>query len=248
MTDNAAPRNRGKPGFTSAVREVVLIVIGVLIALSLEGLWQDRTERIAERNLLLGLTNEFVDNSRALRRTRGGHRRIVASAEEFIVQVEAALEGQGLLVPDSLIGNIARTPRYRPDMNTLEAALSSGQITLIRSAEVQRALASWRGRLIEAQQEEQAGADLVYGQIFPHLGAVTSVGPALSWLASDLRRLGQGLPSRPWPSTTTRIVASRGLTNLLWVRYRLSSAAVNELEILQQRLDEVLVLLEAELR
>ena len=90
MTDNAAPRNRGKPGFTSAVREVVLIVVGVLIALSLEGLWQDRNERIAERSLLLGLTNEFVDNSRALSSTVGGHHRIVASAEEFIAQVEAA--------------------------------------------------------------------------------------------------------------------------------------------------------------
>ena len=247
MSDSDFLRGRGRAGFTFAVREVILIVTGVLIALSLESLWQSRSERAAEEDLLLGLRDEFVENSASLDRWLGLHERVVTTAEEFIAKVEGVPEGQRVIVPDSVIAEMARTPTYDPELTSLDAAFNSGQISLIRSVEIQRALASWTRLLTDAQEEEQRGVDLVYSRLLPHLGAATDLGPAMSWLVSDVRRVMRGLPGDGVPSTSSSVVAGGELANLLWVRYRLSSAATNELEILRTGLDEVLALLEAEL-
>jgi len=227
---------------------VVLIVVGVLIALSLESVWQNRAERAAEENLLLGLRDEFVENSSSLERWLGLHERVVTATEQFIAHLESVPEGQRVVVPDSVLAEMARTPTYDPELTSLDAAFNSGQISLIRSVEIQRALASWMRLLADAQEEEQRGVDLVYSRLLPLLGVATNLGPALSWLTSDVRRVMRGLPGDGVPLTSSSVAAGTELANLLWVRYRLSSAAANELEILRGGLDEVLELLEAELR
>jgi len=244
---STTPSGRARLSLGSAAREVLLIVVGVLLALSLEALWQYRGERTAEGALLEGLRAELAANLESLERTLGAHGRVARSGEELIRRLEGARDGELVMMPDSLLGDVARTPRYRPDMNTLDAAISSGQISLIQALEVQRSLASWRGRLLEAQQEEQAGADFLYAELLPRLGAAGDLGPSLSWLADDLERLGQQ-DRPPRPASSSQLTASQELTNLAWVRYRLSRAALNELGLLQSRLEEVLASLELELQ
>jgi hypothetical protein len=219
-----------------------------LIALSLESVWQSRAARTAEQALLVALRDEFLENATSLERWLGLHERIVSTTEQVIARVEGLPEGQRVAVADSVIAEMARTPTYDPESASLDAAFSSGQISLIRSVEIQRALASWTRLLADAQEEEQRGVDLVYRRLLPHLGAATDLGPAISWLVSDVRSVMRGLPSTGVPQTSTEVIVGGELANLLWVRYRLSGAAANELGILRAALDEVLALLEAELR
>ena len=226
----------------------MLIVVGVLIALSLEAVWQDRAERAAERDLLRGLRDEFVENSRSLDRWLLLHQRIVSSTREFIAVLESIPPGVAVAVPDSVIGEMARTPTFQPEVNSLDAALNSGRISLIRSVQIQRSLASWSRLLVDAQEEEQESSNHVYRELLPHLGRVTDLRPSLERLTLDVRRIMRGEPSEGWPGSASKVVASHELKNLLWIRFRLSSAAANELEILRGGLDEVLRLLESELQ
>lgn len=247
MSDTHVRSTRGSRALGPAAREVLLIVVGVLIALSLESVWQDRAERSAERALLQGLRDEFAENAQSLDRWLELHERIAASADEFIIHIEGVAEGQTVLVPDSLIAELARTPTYDPELNSLDAALSSGQISLIRSVEIQRALASWTRLLADAQEEEQRGADQVYRELLPLLGTATRMGPAVSWLVADVRRVMRGISNGARPSTSSEVTADRRLESALWVRYRLTSSAANELQILRTGLGQVLKLLEEEL-
>ncbi len=57
----------------------------------------------------------------------------------------------------------------------------------------------------------------------------------------------QGLPAQARPVTASNIVVSRELVNLLWIRYRMASAAANELGLLKLDLNELLELLRDEL-
>lgn len=217
-----------------------------MIALSLESVWQDRAERQSERALLEGLRDEFVENAESLDRWIELHERIALATERFIAHLADLTRGHVAVVPDSIIGELGRTPTYDPELNSLDAALSSGQISLIRSAEIQRALASWSRLLRDAQEEEQRAADQVYREYLPLLGELTEMGPAVSWLVTDVRSVMRGESNGVRPTTTSEVLVDRRLENALWVRYRLTSSAANELQILRAGLGEVLALLESE--
>ena len=60
--------DRPTSGLRASFRDVVLIVVGVLIALSLEAMWQYRADRADEDELLAGLLMEFRENVDALDR------------------------------------------------------------------------------------------------------------------------------------------------------------------------------------
>jgi hypothetical protein len=143
---------------------------------------------------------------------------------------------------------MGRTPTYTPSLASLDAALSSGQISLIQSLEVQRALASWTRLLADAQEEEARSAELSYSEILPHLATASELGPSMSRLTTDVRRIMEGRPDEPWPATSSPVLVSRELINLVWIKYRVSSAAANELEILEESVANVLALIEDEVR
>ena len=247
MTEDIGSPRSGRRTLWAAIREVVLIVLGVLIALSLESVWQDRSERMIERELLASLRDEFTHNASALDRWLLLHERGAASAHAFLSYLEEVPEGREVAVPDSLIGELARTPTFDPDMNSLDAALGSGRISLIRSVAIQRVLANWSRLLLDAQEQEQRSVNQTYGELLPLLGSAVSRGPAMSWLASDDRRLMRGEADESRPTTSSSVVSSARLVNALWVRYRLEMSAVNELQILREGLREALTLLDGEL-
>lgn len=231
----------------SAAREVLLIVLGVLIALSLDALWQYRVDRAAEQDLLRGLHVEFAENAGALDRWIGLHQGVAASTSAFLARVEAATAGSSVSVADSLIADLGRTPTFDPELNSLDAALSSGQIVLLRSVEIQRALASWSRALSDAQEEEQRAADQAYREFLPLLGEATRMGPAVTWLVEDVRSVMRGEERGPRPTTSSLVLNDTRLINALWVRYRLTRSAENELQILRSSLEDLIGLLERDL-
>ncbi len=232
------------PGIRSAVREVLLIVLGVLIALSLDALWEYRVDRAAERDLLRGLHGEFSENAGALDRWIELHQGVAASTAAFLARIEPVPEGAMVSVADSLIADLGRTPTFDPELNSLDAALSSGQIALLRSVQTQRALASWSRALADAQEEEQRAADQAYREFLPLLGEATRMGPAVTWLVEDVRSVMRGEERGPRPTTSSLVEADTRLINALWVRYRLTRSAENELQILRASLEDLLGLLE----
>jgi hypothetical protein len=224
----------------------VLIVLGVLIALSLDALWQYRVDRADEHDLLQGLHGEFSDNAGALARWIELHQGVAASTTAFLARLEQVPTGSSVLVADSLIADLGRTPTFDPELNSLDAALSSGQIALLRSIETQRALASWSRALSDAQEEEQRAADQAYREFLPLLGESTMMGPAVTWLVEDVRSVMRDAPRGPKPTTSSSVRADARLINALWVRYRLTRSAENELQILRSSLEELLGLMEQE--
>jgi hypothetical protein len=198
--------------------------------------------------LLNGFREEFSEAGGALARWKALHEHIVHSSEELIRILEAAPQGVPVMVPDSLLADMGRTPTYTPAINSLDAALGSGQIALIRSAAVQRGLANWTRLLADAQEEEERSAALVYSDLLPAVARATNLGPAMAGLTEDVRRVMEGRPAEPWPSTASEVVVTQELTNLVWVRFRIASSAANELGILQDGLTELLQVLEAETR
>ena len=225
------------------MREVVLIVSGVLIALSLEATWQYRVDRSDEQALLEEFAIEFQENENTLDRWIVLHQSVASSVEALLGYLESTGEGASVTLPDSLIALIGRNPTFDPDLSSLDAAVSSGRISLIRSPETQSALASWSRSLADAQEEEQRASEQLYRELLPILGEVALIGEAYSWLISDVRDIMRGGVGIERPTSSSFMVVDRRLINALWVRYRLTRSAENELQILRSDLTDVLALL-----
>jgi hypothetical protein len=243
MSDVEGLPSRPAPGVRGSLREVGLIVAGVLIALGLEAAWQYRVDRADERDLLDALASEFHENTIALDRWIGLHQQVASGVEGLIDHLESASEGTTVSVPDSLVGMIGRSPTFDPELNMLDAAVSSGRISLVRSAEVQRALASWSRSLADAQEEEQRAAEQLYRELLPLLGEATDIGRAYAWLSQDVRDVMRGGPGIERLQSSAPMRVDQRLVNALWVRHRLTRSAENELQILRAYLDEVLALI-----
>ena len=131
-----------------AVREMLVIVAGVLIAFSAEAWWEDRSDRVIEAEILADLLEDL----------RASRDVLLADIE----QNEGALEAftgvfnyrAAELPADSLVTLTYRawtSSRFDPVAGVLTSIVSRGQIILIEDADLRRDLASWLNKVEEAR-------------------------------------------------------------------------------------------------
>ena len=137
--------------------EGVVIVGSILLAFGIDAWWDEGQERRGEQEVLTSLQAEFEENVDLLDAWIGIHHRVDVATERFLDLLSEMPEGQRVSVPDSIVAQAIRGPTYQPIRASLDAALSSGQIELIASTELQRNLATWSRLLAEASEEEQGG-------------------------------------------------------------------------------------------
>jgi hypothetical protein len=169
--------------------ESLAIVVSILLAFGIEAWWDVRQDRAREADLLSGLLADFEASRPELETRLDGARRIAGSSALFRDLIAAVPEGQVVRVPDSVVIAVLGTPTYEPSTNTLDAALSSGEIELIRNDEIRQRLAEWRRTLVDTYEDENAVKDVVIRQLVPLLAREVRLGSyydrVLPWFFAD---------------------------------------------------------------
>lgn len=125
--------------------EVLIIATGIILAISAESWWQDRRDRLLECRHLAALHDDLV------------------ASLTLIDEVEEAQDAQSnylslLLQSDAadarpqelrlwLVDGVFNIETYRPQLAALEDLESSGQMQIIRNAEIRRSLATLRQKM-----------------------------------------------------------------------------------------------------
>jgi len=144
-------QNRFTRYMVYAIGEIVLVVIGILIALQINMWNEGRKDRVKEQVVLQRLLEEFNTNLKQLDEK-------IQIREETIESSTAALgymdhpEG---VERDSLMAKINAmtiTPTFDPIINDL---VSSGNIRLIRNQKLNRLLTEWPTYVIQLTELEQ---------------------------------------------------------------------------------------------
>lgn len=219
-----------------SLREVGLIVLGVLIALGLGAAWQHQLDRLEELEVLSNLLTELHENDARLAESIATHQGIDRAAEAFLNLMENAAQGAALQVPDSLISEVIRGPTYLPVRSSLDAALSSGQVELIESQQVQRALALWSQLAAEALEEERDGRDFVSERLLPYLDRAADLEVVHRTFVDQASGVRSETGQLRWDPTMSAVTASRELNNLLWRRRFYAATAIMSLEALRTHL------------
>ena len=131
--------------------EGAAIVVSILLAFAIDAWWEERAERKQEAALLVSLQADFQASQAHLEGWLTGNRVVERTTTELLEQIRTAGRDETISVFGEHIVGAISTPTYSPTDSTLRAAVSSGQVELIRSDDLRRSwpygINCWRIRL-----------------------------------------------------------------------------------------------------
>ncbi len=216
-------------------------MLSILLAFAIDASWEQHQERVHEGALLRGILADFKASRPSLAE-RAELARRMATNTALLLHLMSAWDGaKPLSVPDSLILGVLGGPTYEPDTNTLEAALSSGEIELIRSDEIRAELATWRRSLLDTTEDEVEVRRLTNEQLVPALARAINLGPYFAQVVN----WSSGEPVSGLPGYVT-IRPPAEVASLLGLRQFFVQFSADDLVGLLATLDRVVALLEHE--
>jgi hypothetical protein len=155
-------KNNGKY-FKYAIGEIVLVVIGILIALQINNLNEQRKEKIKEQTILIQLREDYQSNLLQLEEKIEMRNIVISNALKILNIIDNPKKNDR----DSLItylSTIRLDPTFDPIQNDLN---SSGSIRLIRNKKLKRSLSNWTSDIIAVKEMENLWSEIVQLQMRP---------------------------------------------------------------------------------
>lgn len=158
QTQPEPPVRRGRPvrrpgRWRGMAGDVVVVVLGILIAFALDPWWGRRAAAAREQAHLRALHGDFTRNLERLRRDAELEERIAAGSHRLLVLAHA-----GEVPPADtlwrLLSIVFTSTRFEPVMGAYEAVVSSGGLTQIRDDTLRVALAGFSATLATRYVEE----------------------------------------------------------------------------------------------
>ncbi|MCW5518091.1 DUF6090 family protein [Muriicola sp. Z0-33] len=143
-----------------AIGEIVLVVIGILIALQINNWNEQRKTNLKEQTLLTALRQEFIHNRKELQAVIEINRNNVEAAGEFA----SILSPKKTNLSDREIAQywdkaFRQEAIYRPSLGVLNEAINSGNLSIVRNNELRNILSSFDAELQQLRKQEETVFD-----------------------------------------------------------------------------------------
>ena len=152
--------SEGKTGryLKYAIGEIILVVIGILIALSINNWNEGRKDNVRERAILMQLEEEYSANLKQLETKMQMRSSVITSGLSLLkyMNTPKIVPRDSVLLHLSLINNDAT---FDPIQNDL---ISSGNIRLIHNKRLRSLLSNWSSDLIAVQEQEKMTSMMVH--------------------------------------------------------------------------------------
>ena len=163
-----------------AIGEILLVVIGILLALQLNSWNEERQHRMQESILLTQLLNEYSNNLDQLNSK-------IETRDDIMRSSLAILDYRGLkenlINTDSLNMHIARTltrPTFDPELGVTNELTNSGKLYYLTNTELRNSITAFPSFLSELREEEMVSFNLIEERLFPFLIDNYQLGSVLS--------------------------------------------------------------------
>ena len=155
IRQNLLIENKTGKYFKYAIGEIVLVVIGILIALSINNWNENRKKSNQEKELLTQLESEFQSNLEQLEEKIKLRDIMISSSIKLLEFVDEPNKRN----IDSIYYHIGFTllaPTFDPIVNEIT---STGRIQLLNNNELKTKLSRWTSDVIQVTEEEKAWAN-----------------------------------------------------------------------------------------
>jgi len=152
IRQNLLMENKTGKYFKYAIGEIVLVVIGILLALSINNWNEDRKDKILEQNYLLKIHEEFKNNKEQFDHIISMHRQSYKSGNWIIENYNKPDINIDTLRKHLLAFRYSYT--YNPSKSSIDALINSGKLGVIRDNELSSKLIEWPELIADYQEEE----------------------------------------------------------------------------------------------
>lgn len=168
-----------------AIGEIILVVIGILIALQVNNWNVKRINNNIESEVLILLKKEYQENYKELIKRKNLRREILNSTKWLL---EMKDQNELFKRADSVDYHLAMTivvPTFDPIRGVTDEVINSGKLQLIQNEEIRIALTSWLSSTQDLMKEEERYADFAYNQYGTYLIKNYTVRPLVNILQND---------------------------------------------------------------
>ena len=247
-------KNRTGKYLKYAIGEIILVMIGVLLALQVNNWNEERKDRIKEQVVLKQLQEDYQANLIQLEEKMETRENILISAFQLL----KAFDEPAGVVRDSLIkdlANVNHDPTFDPIQNDLS---NSGNLSLISNNRLRRLISNWSSDVIGVQEIEVNWTRSVYGQnqlIISELGLGRDVFNSFMndsqnlWLFdNNSNSFKTEIGTSKLSSALNEILSSKKLESMISNAITMNKAANLQSEALRFRILEILDLIKAKLK
>ena len=143
--------NKTSKYFRYAIGEIVLVVIGILIALQINNWNEERLENNREKITVQNLNTEFQENLRDLDSINTILKRTILATETIFGKFKEG-ELQDAKEVDSLLHHVIESPSWKPSEFVLNDLQNSGGLSKLNNTELKILLFNWSRFFNELQE------------------------------------------------------------------------------------------------
>lgn len=144
--------NRTKKYLLYAIGEIVLVVIGILIALQINNWNENRKDRYKELKVLQQLKEDYTSNLVQLDEKISIRKRTITSSKWLL----SYIDGDTSLSKDSILVHLGRSSYAATfDPITTDNVINSGELSLLRNDKLKYLITSWSSEVIQVTEEEE---------------------------------------------------------------------------------------------
>jgi hypothetical protein len=169
IRQNLLTQGRFTRYMTYAIGEILLVVIGILIALQINTWNENRINKNKEAAIISDLHQEFQKNKAKLDTTINYHRAIVGAIGEVMHLIDEPDEVLSKHNTDSLIYLTIDHTDYSPSQSVISELISSGKLNLISSDSLRMLIFEWGSAMEEKVEAYETMDEMSQNLTLPYL-------------------------------------------------------------------------------
>ena len=142
-----------------AMGEILLVIIGILIALFINDWYNEQNLRKSEKQTISSLKVEFEETKDRIETFIQGNKEIARTAERFITYCNNSDSNFDGGTFDSLLHNTAWHYGFTLNQGVLSEVLNTGKLSLISDAKTRVLLSSWTAQVENTKDKENTSAN-----------------------------------------------------------------------------------------
>jgi len=245
-------KNKTGKYFKYAIGEIVLVVIGILIALSINSWNQKRLEHHEEKEILNNLKGDYQNAIEEFEFLNSIRSAFISAAKDITLINVKKIEQYPEKYMDSLFEWTLYNPTFNNKSGSLQVLFNSGKINLIRNKELRNILIEWPGDVADMTEDEVTHTNL-FNNVYQDLLSNYVVWNNLAatnidfWVRFD-KPIFVKMPSNPiLRSDYKSLLNNKKFLNTLHIRVRTFSGNSQETNSLVKKAKNIIKMIDKEL-
>lgn len=141
--------------FKYAIGEIILVVVGILIAIQINNWNENKISLKNEQLILKGLQQNFTFNLEELGNAINLLENSYNSSIQLLEMMGPKASNYTVLEVDSLLSNILNYGTYDPATGVVDEVINSGKLNIIQNEELKNQISDWSRLLVDSHKDEE---------------------------------------------------------------------------------------------